>query len=190
MENVENESAALQDSLPGASEGEPLPAVDPKLESAPPVPVEADFMTDEYIGDKDLVDFCEKARSAYAAHLSDVHIKWRWRAKGGTTQGRATFAKTVKLAGLTRHYGHCDVTIWFGADHLRLFKPTAHQFRALVFHELQHIVYADGNVSLVGHDLEMFCAEVREFGLWRTDLVKAAEAFKGQLELFQKKNGG
>ena len=61
------------------------------------------------------------------------------------------------------------------------------QRRALVDHELCHLwVDEDGELKLIGHDLEEFGAVVSRHGLWREDITRFLVA-QDSLALFQEK---
>ena len=120
-----------------------------------------------------------------AWHVGDARIRFAWKAKGGSSQGRATLGKCVKLSGATRYFAkQADYLIWIAWDHVRNFKLTNHQMAALLFHELSHInkvVDEDsGDISygVKGHEIEAFNAEVQLFGAWFEDLERAAETFQ------------
>lgn len=117
-------------------------------------------------------------------HVEDARIRFAWKAKGGSSQGKATLGKCVKLSGHARYFSkQADFLIWFAWDHARNFGMTNRQALALLAHELMHIekVVDDdtGDISYAvkGHDYEVFDAELRIFGAWRDDLEAAVDAF-------------
>lgn len=126
--------------------------------------------------------------------IRGAQIKYAWKQKGGESQGARTLGKCVKLSGVNKYLGHgYDYLIWLAADHCAgdedegLEPFTYEQVEALLFHELNHIdrkYNSQGGFSwgLRTHDVEMFNDEVTEYGLWRPDLERTAQAFR-QLEL-------
>lgn len=106
-----------------------------------------------------------------------------WKRKGGQSKGRDTLGKCVKPTGLTAFFAGLDWVIWVAADHVRENDLDARSVEALLFHELNHcIVDKDDVPGVVGHDVEMFRAEVEEYGLWKDDLRQTAAVFR-QLDL-------
>jgi hypothetical protein len=74
--------------------------------------------------------------------------------------------------------------IWIAADACRERNYGPKHFEAIVFHELQHAgVDDEGNPVVVAHDFAGFLSELDEYGLWETDLERAADAFI-QAEMF------
>lgn len=119
--------------------------------------------------------------------VSTANIRYLWKRKGGSGSGRATLGKCVKPAGLNRKLSEKDLdgfsekvdfVIWVAADHCRKGQITVGQMHALIYHELLHTDYQNGKYCLRGHDFEGFSREVQEFGFWKGDIQRMAEAFE------------
>lgn len=118
-------------------------------------------------------------------HVGDARIRFAWKAKGGSSQGKATLGKCVKLSGHARYFSkQADFLIWLAWDHARNFGMTNKQALALLAHELMHIEKVVDNESgdisyaVKGHDYEVFDSELHLFGAWREDLEAAAATFE------------
>ncbi len=112
-----------------------------------------------------------------------LHIDFRWKLKGGKRAGQATFGKCQKTSGLLKHYSDRDFVIWLAADHCREGELTRFQVEALPFHEMLHVnTNDDGRAMLRGHDRELFCEEIEEYGLWEQNLQNVGRAVQGRLD--------
>lgn len=121
---------------------------------------------------------------AKLTHLLDVPIAYLWKAGGGTRNGRAVFGRAARVSALLRVFIRPKGFVILSADHVRNAKMTRFQVEALIYHELMHFRFDEGQLSLGGHDFEAFHFEVAEYGKWRPDLASAHETFK-QLDLIQ-----
>jgi hypothetical protein len=123
------------------------------------------------------------------AFLEGVKIHYLWRRKGRKKAGRAVLGTCQKLSGLARYgLGGGEFLIILDAENCELLGLSAWQLEALVYHELNHIAPPEedeeaAGPTLVGHDAELFNAEIRRYGLWKADLRIASKAF-GDLPLF------
>lgn len=147
-----------------------------------PVPVadDFDFGTAEFKPDKALKALAGTLidRHPDLAHVKMLDVRFMWKRKGGESGGKAVYGKCVKPGGLLRHaLSAADFVIWLAADQCQGF--TRHQVEALLYHELCHIGRdEDGKRSLVPHDVEAFASEVREYGLWMSDLRTFGKAVR------------
>lgn len=139
----------------------------------------ADFLPAPTVQDiaEKLIDEC-----AEFEHLIETDIAYVWKQKGGESNGVATYGKCVKASGLVRFFGKQSFVIWIAADNCREWGFTRHQLEALVYHELCHAGEKqdkEGNPKAVvwGHDVELFGAEVRRYGLWHEGLRKVKPDF-------------
>lgn len=127
-------------------------------------------------------------------HFADIRgyrIAYFWKRKGGSSGGKAVLGKCQRTPALAKALKPSTWTIWLAADHLREFDLTPMQLEALIFHELLHAALKEVEVkdrdtgetdteyrpAVVGHDLEMFHAEVVEYGLWTMELQRARDLF-------------
>jgi len=116
--------------------------------------------------------------------LQPLRIRFLWKRKGGKSAGGDTLSKTAKVGGVARFWGGCEVVVWFAADHCRARNFDRTKMEALIYHELCHIeVDEDGEAVLVGHDLEFFFDEVREYGNWAPGIQVASDLFCAPMEL-------
>jgi hypothetical protein len=120
--------------------------------------------------------------------LADARIEYRWKRKGGRSQGRDTYGKCVKTSGALRHFARCDFLIWVAADHVRESAWTNVQLEALLYHELCHCnceidddekspTYGEMRLTVRGHDDEVFLDELRRYGAWKSSRQRAGEAY-------------
>lgn len=115
--------------------------------------------------------------------LEEVRIRYRWRRKGQNKAGKIVLGYCQKLSGQLRdEMGGGDFQIVLNAENCALRDLRAWQLEALVYHELNHIAPPDEDdpesvPTLIGHDVEMFTAEVRRYGLWTNELRAARKAF-------------
>lgn len=151
------------------------------------VPQDEDFDSEgsEFLESVVLRDYAEDLIATYPAlgWLSQWSLRYLWKRTGGSRNGQATLGKCLLPSPIVRHYARCDWFIYISADNCHR-KLTEEQFRALIFHELCHCTLKydmrgenPPRPAIVGHDLEMFFAEVREFGLWKENLEIAAAVF-------------
>jgi hypothetical protein len=131
---------------------------------------------------QDIADALIEHRECFG-FLGDVLIRYRWRRKAQVKAGRMTLGFCQKLSGqLKDEMGGGEFQIVLNAENCRDLGLTNWQLEALVAHELMHIAPPDpddpeSEPSLVGHDAELFAAEIDQYGLWKLDLRKVAPAF-------------
>lgn len=117
-------------------------------------------------------------------HLNDTGVICLWKKTGGKTRGVPTIGKCQKPSGMLKHFVGADFVVWLAADHARDAGLTQRQVEAALYHELLHtgVNEETGRPTTVGHDVEMFAAEIEEYGLWKADLQDIAPSFR-QLRL-------
>jgi len=114
----------------------------------------------------------------------EANVTVLWKRKGGTSGGRPTLGKCAKLSGLARFFGNVEFVVWVAADHVRAEGLTRWQVEALLYHELLHADLDDEKGwTTRGHDVEVFAAELAEYGAWKRDLSMFVETVR-QLPLF------
>ena len=117
------------------------------------------------------------------AFLEGVKIHYLWRRKGRKKAARAVLGTCQKLSGLARFgLGGGEFLIILDAENCEELGLSAWQLEALIYHELNHIAppeedEAAAGPTLVGHDAELFNAEIRRYGLWKSDLRITSKAF-------------
>ncbi len=111
-------------------------------------------------------------------HLSRLKIRYAWKRKGGVTRGQAKFGQVQAITGAAQFVSgeQVEYLVWLGADNVRDNKFTEYQVEALLFHELCHFGFVDGELLLVGHDFEGFSDELRHYGLWNQSIKNFGEA--------------
>jgi len=158
-------------------------------------PAESEFMGGDFIRSETLERLARVLVERHAElGFIDEHgftFQVLWKRRGGTKGGRQTLGKCLLQTGLTKFYSGQDWVIWLAADHVRLMGLNAHGMEALVFHELKHCAMNEDPESeepptpaTIGHDVEMFLSEVENYGIWASDIARAAEVFGKQLGLF------
>lgn len=147
-----------------------------------PIPAATEFGQGKYIDAPELAEVGRPLRSNLSefSHLLPLEIHMLWKLKGGQSAGKPTLGKCVKASDLVGHYSEAHWIIWVAADHCREMSITRLQMEALIYHELSHAGQDDETMEpkTVGHDVEMFGAEVRMYGLWKDDLKLVAPAFE------------
>jgi len=154
-----------------------------------PIPSDLRFdeAADDFLPAADLADLAAKLIAHRATQLwacGDAAIEYRWKRKGGTTNGKATLGKCEKPGGLLRHFSKTDYVVWLAADNCRYLGLANWQLEALLAHELMHVgLDSDTDKRIVApHDWEGFSAEIEIYGLWQADLEAMGRAV--QLKLF------
>lgn len=146
------------------------------LAKRPPVTVpNADaFGFDDYLKASHLDALASWCLERYP-ELADARratIAYRWKRKGGASQGQAVLGKCTKLTGFVFQEVRCQYLIWLAADHVATEGLSQRQIEALLYHELSHIVLNEDDETgaeswgVVGHDFNGFLAEYRRFGGW------------------------
>lgn len=164
-----------------------------------PAPQDADFETSERPGDWLFAGDIERIALALIEHRERFAflvgnqaptLLFRWKRSGGEAGGRITLGTCKKTSGLLAYETGADFVIWLAADHCRDYGLTNWQVEALVFHELCHITrdLKTGKWGTIGHDAELFVAELHEYGAWTSELRAVARAAR-QLELFVEDGG-
>jgi hypothetical protein len=133
---------------------------------------------------KKIRDLVDDLINKHKLSARNVTLDVLWKRKGGTGGGRETWGKCIKLSGPAKYYGGgTEFVIWIAADHLEAARITNYQLEALLYHELLHITEVedeDGNAKAIlrSHEFEGFIAEIAEYGSWKSDVKRAANAFK------------
>lgn len=147
-----------------------------------PTPMRFDEAGTDFLAAPDLEEIGELliARHERLQFLDTWSIGYVWRREGTERNGKVVLGTMSRPSGALRFYSRHDFLVTLAADHCRNARFTERQLEALVFHELLHAtVNAKGDgPALVGHDVEMFRAEIEEYGLWNLDLTLAAESFE------------
>lgn len=152
------------------------------------VPSEAAFGGEDFLPAPSLSAVLESLIQDYhetIGHLERVGVTVLWKAKGGKSKGKTKFGQCQKPSGLLSYFAQTDFVITISADHCRDAGFTEAQLRALVYHEVLHIGWEegdedgeDGRPILVGHDIETFHAEIRDMGAWHSMLSATADSFR------------
>lgn len=113
----------------------------------------------------------------YHPKLLEFNIGFVFRSEAGTSAGRRIIGQAAKAPAKLSPFMDLDGIIWLAED-VWLNLDSA-QKKALVDHELTHFqVGSDGSLSLRGHDVEEFYDIILRYGLWRSELQIAAQAFQ------------
>lgn len=159
-----------------------------------PVPEDTEFEMSEsgFISAPGLERLASLLIGCYAEkfdHLSRLKIRYAWKRKGGTSKGKAKFGAVQAITGAAQFVSgeQVEYLVWVGADNVRDNNFTEYQVEALLFHELCHFGFVDGELCLVGHDFEGFADELGYYGLWNQSIKSfgAAVAEPIQRSLFE-----
>lgn len=124
-------------------------------------------------------------------HLRGVSIAYLWKLKGGKSRGRPVMGQCVKAGGLLKHYTSAVWLIWLAADNVLAAGYGDREIEALLFRQLLHAGVSEvdedtgrgGGPAYQPHDVAVFEAELRVYGLWERSLKAVAPAFQ-QASLF------
>lgn len=142
-----------------------------KFLAAPELKTVGDFLIEKYESDFN--------------HLDDANVVYLWKESGGASGGMATLGKCIRPTGLAEYFANeseggisdkVDYIIWAAADHLRLNLASVRTVHALIFHELCHTDWDEGDLVVKSHEFEGFAREIEEFGMWTGAIKKIAEA--------------
>lgn len=134
---------------------------------------------------KKVGEFLIEKYSSDFNHLDDANIVYLWKESGGASGGMAVLGKCIRPTGLAEYFANesdgglaekVDYIIWAAADHLRENAASVRTVHALIFHELCHTHWDDGDLVVKSHEFEGFAREIEEFGMWTTAIKKIAEA--------------
>ncbi len=152
------------------------------------IPTEEDFGSRDFRDSDEIRTIGEMIVRRKLMDLDDgeLLIDYRWKKKGGHSGGNAVLGKCIRLTGLTRYLSlGAHFCVWLAADHCRDNKFTDEQLEALVFHELCHIEREQPEdedepvvYRTVGHDTELFFAELELYGAWKQDLQRLTEVVR------------
>lgn len=134
-----------------------------------------------------LIERCHDFTDLFiAVERSGIEVRCRWRKKAARNADRFRVGTLQKTSGLLKHYSEAHYLIVVAVDATMGF--TRRQMEALIYHELCHINIQfhtddDTGETMVelkthAHEVEMFHAEVKRYGLWRGDLKQASETFR------------
>lgn len=138
----------------------------------------------------------------YHPHLVNARIEFLFTDKISKSHGKVVWAKTQKVSGVSAFLSNMkwaqtysekmeDDSLAYNEPFFVIMAPyeiwcklDATQRKALIDHELTHIGVDDNdNLTLRGHDIEVFSDVVRRYGLWHGELQVFADKLK-QLDLF------
>jgi hypothetical protein len=111
--------------------------------------------------------------------LINVEVRYVWRDKHAKSKGGDVYGKARKISGLSAFLARAlDPDLGFFVIEIARdlwVHLEEHQQRALVDHELAHLIVTfnedDGlSLSIRGHDLEEFFGVVRRHGAWRPEI--------------------
>lgn len=158
----------------GAEEAEGPP--EPKFK----IPTDEDFAAQkerDYIFDFELEEAGRKMIAAYPelTHLDELRLRFAWKRRGGTSQGKPNLGGLVRGNALLRALGETDYVFWLAADNCRQWLIETEHRDAALYHQMCHASIDEfGKPENKAHEVEMFTSEVQRFGLWSIDLKRAA----------------
>lgn len=156
------------------------------------VPFDGSFLgDDDFLKAPELQQIAEHliATCGELDHLDGAPIRYRWKRKGGKSNGADVHGKCTRMSGALRHFSGAEFLIWIAADHVREAGYTNLQLEALMFHELLHIElrvnddetspdYGEERLVIRAHDAEVFLGELQRYGAWRSDHQALQEQYR------------
>lgn len=145
------------------------------------IPSDEDFAAQkerDYIFDFELEEAGRKMIAAYPelTHLDELRLRFAWKRRGGTSQGKPNLGGLVRGNALLRALGDTDYVFWLAADQCRQWLIETEHRDAALYHQLCHASIDEfGKPENKAHEVEMFNTEVLRFGLWSIDLKRAAK---------------
>lgn len=101
--------------------------------------------------------------------LLEFSVGFIFRSEASVSAGRRILGQASKVTGKYSPLLDLDGLVWLAADEWP--RLSINQKRALIDHELCHFgVNEDGNLVMIGHDIEEFRCVVERYGLWTSDL--------------------
>ncbi|HKQ90868.1 MAG TPA: putative metallopeptidase [Blastocatellia bacterium] len=151
-------------------------------------------MPQEYQPAPEVKEVARRLIDDFHTHLATVRIEYVFCVEQLKEKGKVVWGRAKKVSGLNawladedRDYGAKSPDDFFVVEIHRAtwLMIDEKSRRALVDHELCHFwVDENGNLAILGHDLEEFNAVVRRHGLWADDIKFFLEAAGRQKELF------
>lgn len=98
--------------------------------------------------------------------------------KGLLCEGRRITweGRVRKCSSLEKYFTGNDVIVLVEKSNWE--KASDHKRRALIDHELTHVVVKNGKIKIVDHDVEEFIPIVRKYGCWTPSLEELKNAIK------------
>lgn len=97
--------------------------------------------------------------------------------KGLLCEGKVSWLGYVrKCSSLEKYFTGNDVIVLIEKNNWE--KASDHKRRALVDHELTHIVIKNGKIKIIDHDVEEFVPIVQKYGCWTPSLEELKDAIK------------
>lgn len=113
--------------------------------------------------------------------LAGAGIGFVFRDKAPISAGKITLGQASKIPPKMLPFVALDFLIWLAEDFW--IDATDLQRRALIDHELCHCRVIDGQNKIRPHDFEEFGEILERYGLWKSDLIAARNAFSTALQL-------
>ncbi len=129
-------------------------------------------MPKEYSHAPEIQSIAEKLIEIFKPELEGFEIRYIFNAENPKKDGRECAALARKITGLNAYLSGTAEGFFV----LEFGKPafdnlTETQVIAITHHELQHFgISDDGNLMIIGHDVEEFAATVKIFGAYDTNL--------------------
>ena len=168
-------------------------ATEPRANADLEVPFEAQFGGKDYLPAPGLrrVALSLIMRDQALRHLTDVHVEYLWKRRGGQSRGVPKIGDCVMPSGLSKHAWNqmaqarsgsaterVVFVVWLASDHLETFSQM--QVEASLYRQLLKTTTDERDHSafkLRAPDFGGFIREIERYGLWNQSLVQAAPAF-------------
>lgn len=139
-------------------------------------------MSTDWTREPEIEDLVRKVRDEHHPSLLGYWIAVVGRPKAASHQGKVIVAKVQLASDLVQVVAEqpAEAVIVVGMDVWANRSPAERE--AIIDHELYHLVSDEGELRVIGHDMEEFGAVIRRHGLWSTGLQ-----LLGQMDLFKPK---
>ena len=201
--SVDPSAAILPDSAPPDQDAwpaeerqeQPTPGAPTNSANDLEVPYEQQFAGRDFLPAPGLrrVALALITRDQHLRNLTDVHVEYLWRRRGGQTRGQPHIGEAVLPSGLAKHAWNAmaramtgsstetvTFVVWLAADHLAEY--TSLQVEASLYRQLLKCTGTDARDhskrKLRSPNLVGFREEILRYGLWTPALVEAAPAFR------------
>src|SRR5215831_2141099 len=201
--SVDPSAAILPDSAPPDQDAwpaeerqeQPTPGAPTNSANDLEVPYEQQFAGRDFLPAPGLrrVALALITRDQHLRNLTDVHIEYLFKRRGGQSRGVPHIGEAVLPSGLAKHAWNqmaraitgsrteaVEFVVWLAADHLAEYTPL--QVEASLYRQLLKCTGTSSRDhskrQLRAPNLVAFHEEITRYGLWSLDLVQAAPAFR------------
>lgn len=131
----------------------------------------------------EVTELAEEIINLYHTDLLDAKVGFLFRSEAQTSNGRVILGQASKVPPKFKPLIDLDFIIWIAGDVWPNLSSIGR--RALIDHELCHCRYDDTEekATIRAHDFEEFQEIIDRYGLWTSELRRAAPAFEKALQM-------